>query len=166
MIEIRIEQVGDVDAVREVNLAAFSGGEEADIVDALRTNGGVRLSLVAVVDGTIAGHLLLSPLTVGSLAGAALGPMAVLPAYQRQGIGSTLVAQALDRMREQACPFIVVIGHPAFYPRFGFESAARHGLTCDWPVPEDTFMVAVLSPGITERLAGRAQYRAEFSLAT
>ena len=100
---------------------------------------------------------------LGTEAGAALGPMAVRPAYQRQGIGSQLVAQGLERLREQGCPFVVVIGHPEFYPRFGFEPAAALGLTCDWEVPAEAFMVNILNAELGGRLRGRAQYRAEFS---
>jgi putative acetyltransferase len=89
--------------------------------------------------------------------------MAVAPAYQRQGIGSQLVAQGLERLRELGCPFVVVIGHPEFYPRFGFRPASVFGLTCDWEVPAEAFMVNVLNPELGGRLRGRAQYRAEFS---
>lgn len=164
MIIIREEQAADVEAVRTVNLAAFEGAQEAQIVDSLRANGGVLLSLVALVEDHLVGHLLLSPLTVGSLTGAALGPMAVSPAYQRQGIGSALVTRAVGLLRNRDCPFVVVIGHPAFYPRFGFQPAASFGLTCEWPVPADMFMVAVLSDAVTDRLIGCAEYRPEFSL--
>jgi putative acetyltransferase len=104
-----------------------------------------------------------SPLTVGSVVGAGLGPMAVLPAYQRQGIGSQLVERGLERLREAGCPFVVVIGHPTFYPRFGFRAAGGCGLTCEWDIPADAFMVNVLKPEFTGSLAGLAKYREEFS---
>ena len=149
--------------VREVNRQAFDQEQEGRIVDAIRDAGAVTLALVAVSDGAVVGHILFSPLTVGTEAGAALGPMAVRPAYQRQGIGSQLVAQGLERLREQGCPFVVVIGHPEFYPRFGFEPAAALGLTCDWEVPAEAFMVNILNAELGGRLRGRAQYRAEFS---
>lgn len=164
MVEIREEKPTDEQAIRAVNHAAFGGSQEAQIVDALRSNHGVLLSSVALVGDRVVGHLLLSPLTVGSLTGAALGPMAVHPAYQRRGIGSALVTSAISHLRDRDCPFVVVIGHPAFYPRFGFQPAAPFGLICEWPVPADTFMVAVLSDTIIDRLTGRIEYRPEFSL--
>ena len=163
MIEIREEQPADIDAVWEVNRQAFDQEQEGRIVDAIRAAGAVTLALVAVLDGAVVGHILFSPLTVGVEVGAALGPMAVMPEYQRQGIGSRLVAQALERLRVHGCPFVVVIGHPEFYPRFGFEPAAAVGLTCDWEVPAEAFMVNVLNAELGGRLRGHAQYRAEFS---
>jgi putative acetyltransferase len=162
LIEIRDEQPGDVAAVREVNRQAFAQELEGRIVDALRDHGGVLLSLVAVADRAIVGHIMFSPLTVGSIEGAALGPMAVLPAYQRRGIGSQLVERGIERLRASGCPFIVVIGHPEFYPRFGFRSAAAYGLRCEWDVPAEAFMLTILNPEVGDRLKGLAQYRAEF----
>ena len=163
MIDIREEQPTDIDAVRELNRQAFDQEQEGRLVDALRDAGAVTLALVAVSDDAVVGHILFSPLTVGAEEGAALGPMAVRPAYQRQGIGSQLVTQGLARLRQRRCPFVVVIGHPGFYPRFGFGPAAALGLTCDWEVPAEAFMVNVLNAELGGRLRGRAQYRAEFS---
>ena len=163
VIEIREEQPGDVDAVREVNRQAFDQEQEGRIVDALRERGAAILSLVAVADGVVVGHIIFSPLTVGPVVGAALGPMAVVPAHQRQGIGGQLVTRGVERLRERGCPFIVVIGHPEFYPRFGFRSAGAQGLTCEWDVPAEAFMVNILNRQAGGSLRGRARYREEFS---
>lgn len=163
MIDIRDEELHDTDAVRKVHRQAFAQDDEGRIVDALRANGAVTLSLVAVDHQSIVGHILFSPLSVGNLVGAALGPMAVVPRYQRRGIGTRLVESGIERLRTMACPFIVVIGHPHFYPRFGFGPAAAHGLTCEWDVPDDAFMVRILDPEVRGRLEGLARYRAEFS---
>lgn len=163
VIEIREEQPSDIDAVRELNRQAFDQDQEGRIVDAIRDAGVVTLALVAISDGAVVGHILFSPLTVGAEVGAALGPMAVRPAYQHHGIGTQLVAQGLERLRERGCPFVVVIGHPEFYPRFGFTPAAAWGLTCEWEVPAEVFMVNILNAEVGGRLHGRAQYRAEFS---
>lgn len=163
MIEIRDERPDDIDAIREVNRQAFSQEQEGRIVDALRDNGGVLLSLVAVVNGVVVGHIMFSPLSVGAATGAGLAPMAVLPGHQRQGIGSQLVEQGLARLNEAGCPFVVVLGHPDFYPRFGFRPAAEYGLTCEWDVPREVFMATVLRPESAASLIGLAKYRSEFS---
>jgi putative acetyltransferase len=163
LIEIRDEHPGDVDAIREVNRQTFGQEQEGRIVDALRARGAAVLELVAVADGVVVGHILFSPVTVGPLVGAGLGPMAVSPPRQNHGIGSQLVVAGVERLRSSGCPFIVVIGHPAFYPRFGFVSAAAQGLTCDWEVPAEAFMVNLLNAEIADRLRGRVEYRDEFS---
>ena len=165
VIEIRDEQPGDAVAVREVNRQAFGQDDEGRIVDALRDNGAASLSLVAVDSGAIVGHIMFSPLSVGPVVGAGLGPMAVVPGHQRQGIGSRLVKAGIERLRSTGCPFIVVIGHPSFYPRFGFQPAAVYALTCEWDVPPEVFMVNILNPDVVGSLRGVARYRAEFSAA-
>ena len=165
MIDIRDEQPGDVNAVRDVNRQAFGEDEEARIVDALRDNGAASLSLVAVDGGAVVGHIMFSPLSVGDLVGAGLGPMAVLPSHQRAGIGSRLVQAGIDRLRSAGCPFVVVLGHPSFYPRFGFQPAAEYGLKCEWDVSPEAFMVNILNPNVVGSLQGVAHYRAEFSAA-
>lgn len=165
MTEIRDEQPGDIAAIRAVNRLAFAQDLEGQIVDALRANGAATLSLVAVDDDVIVGHIMFSPLYVGDVQGAGLGPMAVVPSHQQQGIGSRLVEAGIDCLNKIGCPFVVVLGHPAFYPRFGFQSAARYGLTCEWEVPAEALMVKILNPDVGDRLEGVARYRAEFSIA-
>jgi putative acetyltransferase len=163
-IEIREERQDDVAAIRDVNRLAFGQSQEGEIVDALRANGGVLLSLVAVSNRRIVGHVLYSPIVVGSaFQGAALGPMAVLPEYQRQGIGSQLVTTGNRRLAEAGCPFVIVLGYAEFYPRFGFTPASALGITCAWDVPDDVFMVLILDGTKTEGMSGLAQYRSEFS---
>jgi putative acetyltransferase len=90
--------------------------------------------------------------------------MAVHPEHQRQGIGSRLVEAGSDRLADSGCPFIVVVGHPAFYPRFGFRPASAYGITCEWGVPDDVFMVRVLDEARMPRAGGMARYRPEFSM--
>src|SRR5215831_13732695 len=108
-IEIREEQSSDIPAIREVNRRAFGRDHEGNIVDALRTNGGVSLSLVASMNGVVVGHILYSPAVVGLVEGAALGPMAVLPEHQRRGIGSRLVIRGNQQRKDAGCPFVVVL---------------------------------------------------------
>lgn len=163
MIDIRDERPGDIAAIGEVNRLAFAQDEEGRIVDALRANGAVTLSLVALDDDVVVGHILFSPVFVGAVQGAGLAPMAVTPSHQRQGIGSRLVEVGIERLRSTGCPFIVVIGHPEFYPRFGFRPAVSCGLTCEWEVPAEAFMVKVLSLEAGKHLRGTARYRREFA---
>lgn len=163
MIEIREEQPGDIDAIRVVNQCAFAQDQEANIVDALRANGAAMLSLVAVVDSQIVGHIMYSPIQVGSVAAAALAPMAVLPEHQRAGIGGRLIADGTARLARMGVPLIIVLGHAAFYPRFGFKPASSYGITCEWPVPDEVFMALFLDERRIKDAAGLAQYRQEFS---
>ena len=162
-IEITEERPGDVVAIRDLNQRAFEQDQEANIVDALRSNGGALLSLVATVNGLVVGHIMYSPVSVGSLRGAALGPMAVLPELQRQGIGTKLVEAGNRQIEEGGCPFIIVVGHPEFYPRFGFKPARTRGITCEWNLPAEVFMVMVLDEGEMQGVSGVAKYRSEFS---
>jgi putative acetyltransferase len=90
--------------------------------------------------------------------------MAVLQDYQRQGIGSKLLEKGLEILREQGCPFVIVLGHPEFYPRFGFEPASWHGLSSQWEgVPDEAFMIIVMNPTILDGIVGVARYRDEFN---
>ena len=167
---IRDEAAGDAPAVHAVVEEAFASPLEAGIVDALRADCDDRLSLVAEEDGGIVGHILFTPVDIGAgeapLRGYGLAPMAVRTAWQRRGIGSALVAEGTRRLREAGAPFVFVIGHPEYYPRFGFERASRYGVRCQWPeVPDEAVMVLVLEPSIAPRLAGLARYRSEFDAA-
>ena len=163
-IDVREERPGDGEAIRALHLIAFGQSEEADIVDALRRNGGVRLSLVATVDGDLVGHILYSPINIGGRCeGVALGPMAVHPDRQGAGVGAALVAAGNARLANDGCPCVVVLGHAAYYPRFGFAPAAARGVTCQWPVPDDVFMLLVLDESKMRGVLGRAEYRPEFS---
>lgn len=165
-MEIREETAADVEAIREVNRRAFGQDQEGNIVDALRSNGAALLSLVAIVDGEVVGHILYSPATVGETTGAALGPMSVLPEFQRQGIGSRLVEAGNERLRDAGHPFVIVVGHAEYYPRFGFTPASKHGIRCEWDLPDEVFMLAVLDPVKMQGVSGLAKYRHEFSTVT
>lgn len=166
MIEIREERPADVAAVREVNERAFGQDLEARIVDALRMNGAVTLSLVATLNDRVIGHILYSPIAVGDAMGASLGPMAVLPEHQREGIGRRLIEEGRRRLEARGCPFVIVLGHETYYPRFGFIRASEHGITCEWDVPDEAFMIQVLDDSRMGGVAGKARYREEFSMRT
>ena len=162
-LEIRLETPADRTAIRHLNEDAFGRTDEGQLVDQLRKNGGVMLSLVAILGDRVVGHILFTPVRIGEIEGAGLGPMAVLPDLQRHGIGSKLVAEALAQLTEQRCAFVVVLGHPRFYPRFGFVKASGHGVSCAWEVPDDAFMLLPLDPARCVGLAGTAEYREEFA---
>lgn len=165
MIVIRPEQAADHAAIREIHRQAFGQDLEGAIVDALRANGAAQVSLVASDGDHLVGHILYSPAHVGGIAGAALGPMAVLPDYQRQGIGSRLVEAGNEQLRDAGCPFIVVVGHPEFYPRFGFTPARSAGLSCEWEVPDEAFMALILDEARMGGVRGVVSYQPEFSVA-
>ena len=169
-ITVREERPDDVGEVRRVNESAFGQPQEADIVEALRRDCPDVLSLVAVDGDEIVGHVLFSPATIeandGVRRGMGLAPMAVLPARQRQGIGTLLVEAGLARLRGLRCPFVIVLGHPGYYPRFGFKRASAHGIRCQWPgVPDEAFMILVLDPAAVAGVSGVARYREEFDQA-
>jgi putative acetyltransferase len=162
-IAIRPETPADIAAIREVHRLAFAQDDEGRLVDALRANDVAMLSLVATLDRKVVGHIMYSPLVIGEITGAGLGPVAVLPAYQRRGVGSRLVEAGNEELRRRGCPCIAVLGHPGYYPRFGFTRASAHGITCEWSVPDDVFMLLVLDAGVMDGVSGLARYRPEFS---
>ena len=164
---IRDERSADAAAIRAVLEAAFPQPVEADLVDKLRLACAERVSLVAVEDDRVVGHILFTPATIerpeGPIVGYGLAPMAVLPEFQNRGIGSALVRAGIERLRRSRCPFVIVLGHPEYYPRFGFVRASTHGVRCQWEgVPDDAFMVLILEASIASQVAGLAKYRREF----
>lgn len=165
MIEIREESPEDIPAVHSVNEAAFARPAEAHLVDKLRAACDDYVSFVAVDSGVVVGHILFTPITLDSngLVGMGLAPLAVLPSHQRQGIGSRLVRRGLAYLRPSGCPFVIVLGHSHYYPRFGFERASVYGLISQWDgVPDEAFMVIVFNKDAMPREGSVARYRAEF----
>jgi putative acetyltransferase len=162
---IRPEAVADHDAIRRVHRLAFARDEEAQLVEALREGGHVRLSLVAERAGEVLGHVLFSDLPIRTAAGTvlalALAPLAVLPAWQRQGVGSALVRAGLDECRRQGHRIVVVLGHPGFYPRFGFTAGLAAGLASPFSGRE-SFMAVELVAGALQGVMGRVRYAPPF----
>ena len=169
MITVRTETPADIAAIRRVNELAFGGAGEAALVDALRAVANPYLSFVAVENNQVVGHILFTPVSIESDAfdGLALGlaPMAVLPEYQSRGIGSQLVRAGLKECERIGSHFVVVLGHSGYYPRFGFVPASRKGLSSEFPVPDEVFMVLELKPGVLEGRSGLVKYRPEFGQA-
>ncbi|WP_328393503.1 bifunctional class I SAM-dependent methyltransferase/N-acetyltransferase [Streptomyces sp. NBC_00390] len=144
----RPERAADIPAVRELNAAAFPTAEEAALVDALRLDGEAwlpGLSYVAeAADGTVAAHALLTRCRVGDSPALALGPVATAPDHQRRGAGQAVVRAVLDAARARGERLAVVLGHPEYYPRFGFERASRYGIRPTFDVPDEALMALVL----------------------
>jgi putative acetyltransferase len=165
-LTIRLEQPPDIPSVRDVNRSAFPTSAEADLVDVLRTAAAPIISLVADIDESIVGHILLSPVTLGTwpdLKVMGLAPMAVRPPWQRQGIGSALAAAGIESCRQLGSEAIVVLGHARFYPRFGFVPASRFGIGCEYDVADEHFMVLELDPGILSGRPGTIRYHPAFA---
>jgi len=167
MITIRQEQPQDLKTIRAVNRRAFGQTQEADLVDRLRQHCHDLLSLVAVMQNKVVGHIFFTPATIESagrtVRGMGLAPMAVLPEYQRQGIGSELVRRGIEQLKKRQCPFIIVLGHAEYYPRFGFEPASRYGIRSEWEVPDDAFMILLLNEFEMQSISGVAKYVPEFA---
>lgn len=168
MITIREETLQDAAFVRRVNELAFEQPNEAVLVERLRASCEDLLSLVATDGEDVVGHILFSPVTVtgtdgSKVAGMGLAPMAVVPGHQRQGVGSALIVRGLELLVDRDCPYVIVLGHSTYYPRFGFVPASQHGLTCQWEgIPDDAFMVLPLDTDRMRGLAGVARYLPEF----
>ena len=170
-ITIREEQRGDEAAIARVLEAAFPTAAEGRLVEALRQAGRLTVSLVALADDQIVGHIAFSPVAVGpwpdvmdqSQRGVGLAPLAVLPACERQGIGTALVRQGLAACRAGGWGFVVVLGEPDYYRRFGFRAAARWGLSDEYGGGE-AFQALELEPDAIPPGGGLVQYAPEFAL--
>lgn len=163
---IRPETLNDAPAIHHVNRAAFARDEEANLVDALRADGENVLSLIAEIDGQVVGHILFCRVQITTPAGAlpavSLSPMAVLPEFQKGGIGSQLIAEGLKRLPAQGEKIVTVLGHPEFYPRFGFRPAHELGIQCPYEVPPEAWMLMELAPGALGGQSGMVVYPRAF----
>ena len=141
---VRLEERGDGQAVRRINESAFGRADEANLIDELKRCAAVTLSLVFESESEVLGHIVFSPVTIesgsASRLAVGLGPMAVTPDRQSSGIGSALVREGLTRCRDQGEDIVVVLGHPLYYPRFGFRPARQLGLRYAHEVADEVFM--------------------------
>jgi putative acetyltransferase len=168
---IRPEGPEDQLAIHAVNAAAFGRAAEADLVDALRANGHLALSLVAERDDEVIGHVAFSPATItspdGDWTALALGPLAVLSAHQHSGAGSALVRAGLAACLAMGHDVVFLLGHETYYPRFGFAPSQPKGVWWAQHPDEAThFMVAELHPGALAGRTGAMRFAPEFDAAS
>jgi putative acetyltransferase len=166
MITIHKERAGDAEAIRQVNEEAFGRPEEANLIDALRRRGACLVSLVAVDGERIIGHILFTPITIDGVKptpdAVGLGPLAVLPSHQRRGTGANLIRIGLEECRKAGQEIAIVLGHPGYYPCFGFQPAHLFGIRCEFDVPEEAFMAMALREGALVGCGGVVRYLPEF----
>jgi putative acetyltransferase len=182
-VRLRPEQPGDAAAIRQIHRLAFEGEVEAEIVDAIRAAEAAVLSLVAeeavgggaaetgvgggAADGHLVGHVLFTSATVTTADGYEMGllslaPVGVLPSWQGRGIGTMLIESGLEQLRAEGHPAVVVLGHPSYYPRFGFVPASSFGLRWEMDAPDEAFMALELSTGALAEVRGVIRFRPEF----
>jgi putative acetyltransferase len=170
-VEIRRELPGDISQIHRTNELAFAGTAEADVIDRLRQTCPEFISLVAIAAEQVVGHILFTPAWLetpdNQIDGMGLAPLAVLPDYQNRGIGGKLIRAGLSEIEQLGWPFIIIIGHPGYYPRFGFETASKYGIRCEYAaVPDEAFMIIFIDPGVLPLEGAVAHYRPEWAEAT
>lgn len=166
---IRPEQPEDYKAVFQLNSLAFQQDGEARLVEALRLNSEVfvpELSLVALIDDKIVGHILFTKIKIidgaQQTACLALAPVAVSPDFQKQGIGSQLIKHGLLKAKALGYTAVIVLGHEHYYPKFGFLPASKYGIKCPFEVPDEVFMALELVEGGLKGVHGTVKYPKEF----
>lgn len=163
-MEIQPETEADVAAIRDVNRRAFGREDEVRLVDALREAGYARLSLVAGEDGGLIGHIMFSKAGIqtknDSVEALALGPVGVVPDHQGRGVGSALIQEALDRCAAGGHRIVVLLGHPDFYPRFGFSAGLAKNLSSTYR--GEAFMALELVPDALTGVSGEFTFAPPF----
>ncbi len=165
-IKLRPEKQEDQKEIFDLNHEAFGDVSEARLVDTLRAQGQHEVSLVAVSQEEVIGHLLMSPVSITGCENfkiAGLAPMSVKPDYQRKGVGGQLVREGLSISQGLGYEAVVVLGHPDYYPRFGFEPAVNFGISSEYDVPEEVFMATELITGSLQGIEGLVKYHSAFA---
>jgi putative acetyltransferase len=166
LLTIRPEIPEDLASIYYVNQKAFGRSQEADLVDKLRKRGVLTISLVAVQETVIVGHIAFSPVEIASqkssFGALTLAPIAVLPTHQNKGIGSQLVIAGLEECRRLGHEIVVLAGHPNYYPRFGFVPAYPKGVECEFEVPDEAWMIRELKEGALAGRRGKVRFQPEF----
>lgn len=170
-MEIRPEHIEDYDAVYALNNLAFGQANEAKLVDLLRDSDAFipELSLVAVLDKKIVGHILFSEIQIENeqkkiTKSLALAPMAVLPEFQQKGIGSQLITTGLDTAKNLGYKSVIVLGHEQYYPKFGFEPAVKWNIRAPFDVPSNAFMAIELVMDGLKNVNGTVKYPKAFEI--
>ena len=165
-ITIRPERKEDFSVIRQINRKAFDTDAEANLIEALRKSNVPIISLVAEYNDIVIGHILFSEVSLDghcpNIKMSGLAPMAVLPEYQRKGIGSQLVSEGIKICLDAGYSAIVVLGHPQFYPRFGFEPSVNYRIKSEFDVPDEVFMIKKLQRGALMNCSGVIRYHEAF----
>lgn len=167
-IKIRNEQLNDYDEIKKINELAFGQENEGKMIESLRKTSdyNASLSLVAEIKDKIVGHILFYPIKIKSEKGEytilSLAPMAVHPEYQNKGIGSKLIKRGLAIAKETNFDAVIVVGHPKYYPRFGFKPASNWGIKLPFDVPDDVFLALELKDNALKNYKGKVEYPKEF----
>lgn len=163
---VRAETPTDYDAITRLTCTAFNNDTEANLITAIRQHSNACIALVAEQHGKVVGHILFSPATLQHYPETrlmALAPMAVSNVLQHQGIGSALVRAGLEHCKQLGVQAVVVLGHPAYYSRFGFTPASRFNISCPWSVKDEAFMLLELAPGVLKGKSGQVVYHPAFA---
>lgn len=159
---VRPEQPSDLQAIQHVLVSAFPTSEEAELVKKLRREGHLTISLVAEEEGEVIGYIAFSPVSVeGHTGGLGLGPVAVLPDHQSLGVGCELVQTGIEAAQATGVPYVVVLGHSSYYPRFGFKFAHPLGYDNEYDADESFMILELKAEGLPPR--GVVKYGAEFA---
>lgn len=168
-LKIRPETYEDYSKITEVNDLAFGQKNEGLLVEKLRMTESFipELSLVAEFENEIVGHILFYPITINSndkkYNSLALAPMSVLPQYQNEGIGAKLVIDGLDLAKKLNHKSVIVLGHPEYYPKLGFEPASKWNIRAPFEVPDNAFLALELIPNELKNRSGIVEYPKEFN---
>ena len=166
LMNIRKEKDSDKEKIWKVNAEAFETGAEANLVNALRDSGISFISLVAVEGEEIVGHILFTAVElIGDDSGLkiiGLAPMAVLPKFQKKGIGSQLVKTGIEHCSNQGYDAVVVLGHPEYFPKFGFVPSVKYGIKSEYDAPDEAFMVFELKKNSLKDKSGIIKYHTAF----
>ena len=165
---IRKEEEKDHKQIYEVNKLAFQQENESKLIEKIRKSENFipELSIVAEIDNRIVGHILFSKIKIigdSDYESLALAPMAVIPEFQKRGIGSELIKKGIDKAKELGFDSIIVLGHKEYYPKFGFQRASKWNIKCPFEVPDDVFMAIELTEKAFEGKAGTVKYPDEFN---
>lgn len=163
---IRPESPNDVIGIYQINVSAFETEAEAGLVNTLREAIPSFISLVAEDSGEIIGHILFSPVILTGhpdLKLAGLAPMAVIPPKQNSGIGSALVRAGIAKCKELGYDAVAVLGHPNYYPRFGFLPSVLFGIRSEYDVPDEVFMILELEKGVLAANEGIIKFHPAFA---